>query len=101
MGTASKSEDVRLTPSQDAELGRRMATFQTADAKTAVPWEEIDLPISIGGPHERCAFGSPPTRGADLNDALNWWGPAWALKHTRGAKGSAECGRVPLRGTKL
>jgi putative addiction module component (TIGR02574 family) len=31
-----ESEDVRLTPSRDAELGRRMATFD-ADAKTAVP----------------------------------------------------------------
>jgi putative addiction module component (TIGR02574 family) len=30
-----ESEDVRLTPSQDAELGRRMATFEAA-AKGAV-----------------------------------------------------------------
>jgi len=39
-----ESEDVRLTPSQDAELGRRMATFD-ADAKTAVPWEEIEADL--------------------------------------------------------
>ncbi len=39
-----ESEDVRLTPSQDAELGRRMATFE-ADAKTAVPWEEIEADL--------------------------------------------------------
>ena len=37
-------EDVRLTPSQDAELGRRMATFE-ADAKTAVAWEEIEADL--------------------------------------------------------
>lgn len=34
-------EDVRLTPAQDAELARRMATFE-ADAKTATPWSEIE-----------------------------------------------------------
>ena len=39
-----ESEDVRLTPSQDAELGRRMATFE-ADAKTAVAWEEIEADL--------------------------------------------------------
>ena len=33
-------EDVRLTPAQDAELARRVATFE-ADAKAAVPWSEI------------------------------------------------------------
>jgi putative addiction module component (TIGR02574 family) len=37
-------EDVRLTPRQDAELGRRMATFD-ADAKAAVPWEEIEVDL--------------------------------------------------------
>jgi putative addiction module component (TIGR02574 family) len=31
-------EDVRLTPAQDAELARRMATFE-ADSRTVVPWE--------------------------------------------------------------
>jgi putative addiction module component (TIGR02574 family) len=34
-------QDVRLTPSQDAELARRMVTFD-ADAKDAVPWEDIE-----------------------------------------------------------
>ena len=34
-------EDVRLTPSQEAELARRTATFD-ADAKAAVPWEDIE-----------------------------------------------------------
>ena len=33
-------EDVRLTPAQDAELARRMTTFD-ADSKTAVAWEDI------------------------------------------------------------
>ena len=33
--------DVTLTPAQEAELARRMATFE-ADAKTAVPWSEIE-----------------------------------------------------------
>jgi putative addiction module component (TIGR02574 family) len=33
--------DVRLTPAQDAELGRRMATFE-ADSENAVPWEQIE-----------------------------------------------------------
>ena len=37
-------EDVGLTPRQDAELGRRMATFD-ADAKAAVPWEEIEADL--------------------------------------------------------
>jgi putative addiction module component (TIGR02574 family) len=37
-------EDVRLTLRQDAELGRRMATFD-ADAKAAVPWEEIEADL--------------------------------------------------------
>jgi putative addiction module component (TIGR02574 family) len=34
-------EDVRLTSAQDAELARRMATFD-ADRKTAIPWEQIE-----------------------------------------------------------
>ena len=38
-------EDVRLTPAQDAELARRMATF-VADAKTAVPWEDIETDLN-------------------------------------------------------
>lgn len=37
-------EDVRLTPAQDAELARRMATFE-ADAKTAKPWSEIEVEL--------------------------------------------------------
>ena len=37
-------EDVRLTPAQDAELARRMATFE-ADAKTAKPWSEIEAEL--------------------------------------------------------
>jgi putative addiction module component (TIGR02574 family) len=38
------AEDVRLTPAQDAELARRMATFE-ADAKTAKPWDEIEAEL--------------------------------------------------------
>jgi putative addiction module component (TIGR02574 family) len=34
-------KDGRLTPSQEAELGRRMTTFDI-DAKDAVPWEDIE-----------------------------------------------------------
>ena len=37
-------EDVRLTPAQDAELARRVATFE-ADAKAAVSWSEIEADI--------------------------------------------------------
>jgi putative addiction module component (TIGR02574 family) len=37
-------EDVRLTPVQEAELGRRMATFD-ADTKAAVPWEDVDAEL--------------------------------------------------------
>ena len=33
--------DVRLTPAQDAELGRRMATFE-AESENAVTWEQIE-----------------------------------------------------------
>ncbi|MBR0755804.1 addiction module protein [Bradyrhizobium jicamae] len=33
--------DVQLTPEQQAELGRRLATFD-ADRRDAIPWEEID-----------------------------------------------------------
>lgn len=35
------AEQVQLTPGQERELDRRMATFDD-DAKTAVPWESID-----------------------------------------------------------
>jgi putative addiction module component (TIGR02574 family) len=38
-------EDVRLSPSQEAELARRMATFD-ADAKNAVPWEDIEAELN-------------------------------------------------------
>jgi len=34
-------EDLRLTPGQEAELGRRMASFGT-DANAAIPWEDFD-----------------------------------------------------------
>jgi putative addiction module component (TIGR02574 family) len=34
-------EDVCLTPAQEAELARRMATFDV-DAKAAVPWEVVE-----------------------------------------------------------
>lgn len=37
-------EDVRLTPAQDVELARRMATFE-ADAKIAVPWQSIEAEL--------------------------------------------------------
>jgi putative addiction module component (TIGR02574 family) len=40
-------EDVGLTPRQDAELGRRMTTFD-AHAKAAVPWEEIEADLLRG-----------------------------------------------------
>jgi putative addiction module component (TIGR02574 family) len=38
-------EEVNLTQAQDAELARRMATFD-ADAKTAVQWEDIESGLS-------------------------------------------------------
>jgi len=34
-------EDVRLTPAQDAELARRMATFE-ADRENSVSWEQVE-----------------------------------------------------------
>ncbi|MET0599435.1 MAG: addiction module protein [Mesorhizobium sp.] len=37
-------EDVRLTPAQESELGRRMATFD-ADVESAVPWENIETEL--------------------------------------------------------
>lgn len=36
--------DVRLTPAQEAELDRRLATFD-ADRRKAVPWEDIDAEL--------------------------------------------------------
>jgi len=38
-------EDVRLTPSQEAELARRMTTFDI-DANGAVPWEDIEAELN-------------------------------------------------------
>src|SRR5271169_7264297 len=38
-------EDVRLTPAHEAELARRMATFET-DAKAAVPWDDIEAELA-------------------------------------------------------
>ena len=38
-------EDVRLTSAQEAELARRMATFE-ADAKAAVSWETVDAELA-------------------------------------------------------
>lgn len=35
------AEEVQLTPAQERELDRRIATFDD-DAKTATPWESID-----------------------------------------------------------
>lgn len=37
-------EDVRLTPAQEAELARRMATFD-ADRRNAVAWEILDAEL--------------------------------------------------------
>ena len=38
-------EDVRLTPAQERELDRRMASFD-ADTQSAVPWEQIETELS-------------------------------------------------------
>ncbi len=35
------AEEVQLTPAQERELDRRIATFDD-DAKTATPWESTD-----------------------------------------------------------
>jgi putative addiction module component (TIGR02574 family) len=35
------AEEVQLTPAQERELDRRIATFDD-DAKTTTPWESID-----------------------------------------------------------
>ncbi|UFZ02964.1 addiction module protein [Bradyrhizobium ontarionense] len=37
-------EDVSLTPAQEAELARRMATFET-DARGAMSWDEIEAEL--------------------------------------------------------
>ncbi|CAL80323.1 conserved hypothetical protein [Bradyrhizobium sp. ORS 278] len=37
-------EDVSLTSAQEAELARRMATFE-ADAQRAVSWDEIEADL--------------------------------------------------------
>ena len=39
------AKDVRLTPAQDAELARRMASFE-ADRKDAAPWSEVDAELA-------------------------------------------------------
>ncbi|MDA9409051.1 MULTISPECIES: addiction module protein [unclassified Bradyrhizobium] len=36
--------DVRLTPAQEAELDRRLATFD-ADRREAIPWEDIEAEL--------------------------------------------------------
>jgi putative addiction module component (TIGR02574 family) len=36
--------DVRLTPAHEAELDRRLATFD-ADRREAAPWEDIDAEL--------------------------------------------------------
>jgi len=38
------ADEVRLSPAQEAELARRMETFD-ADAKAAVPWNEIEAEL--------------------------------------------------------
>ncbi len=38
-------EDVRLTSSQEAELSRRMATFD-ADIKDAMSWEDVEAELN-------------------------------------------------------
>jgi putative addiction module component (TIGR02574 family) len=38
------AEDVRLSPEQDAELERRLRSFD-ADAQAAVSWEEVDAEL--------------------------------------------------------
>lgn len=36
--------DVQLTPAQEAELDRRLATFD-ADRRDATPWEDVDAEL--------------------------------------------------------
>ncbi|MDE2377477.1 addiction module protein [Bradyrhizobium sp.] len=36
--------DVRLSPAQEVELDRRLATFD-ADRREAIPWEDIDAEL--------------------------------------------------------
>jgi putative addiction module component (TIGR02574 family) len=40
-------EDVSLTPAQEAELARRMATFE-ADAEAAAPWDRVEADFERG-----------------------------------------------------
>jgi len=44
LGDSLSPESVSLSPAQDAELARRMATFD-ADAKAAIPWEDIEAEL--------------------------------------------------------
>ena len=62
--------DVRLTPAHEAELARRMATFE-ADASAAVPWETIEAELAR---KSRCMPRVLFTAEAqaDLDDALKW-----------------------------
>ncbi|SMX61456.1 conserved protein of unknown function [Bradyrhizobium sp. ORS 285] len=39
------AEDVQLTSAQEAELTRRMASFD-ADARAAVPWDDIERELT-------------------------------------------------------
>jgi len=41
-------EDVGLTPAQEAELARRMATFD-ADKREAVEWEVVAAELAVDG----------------------------------------------------
>ena len=41
--------DVPLTPAHEAELDRRLATFD-ADRREAVPWEDIDAELDRRSP---------------------------------------------------
>lgn len=36
--------DVQLTPAHEAELDRRLATFD-ADRRDAIPWEDVDAEL--------------------------------------------------------
>lgn len=41
--------DVRLTSAQEAELERRLVTFD-ADCREAIPWEDIDAELDRRSP---------------------------------------------------
>ena len=62
-------EDFRLTPAHEAELSRRMATFE-ANASAAVPWE-TSRPSLLGSPDECCVSCSQPRRGP-TSTPLKW-----------------------------